>query len=289
MRHAILVAAFSLCWLAHAGEADLSEQIARAAREDPATFAKVAALKREVPRLDHQRRGPLAVIGPPLKALGKGALLALLEEQLNGAQAPGWTATARVAWASGVLEALGAVGDPRAAATVRQALQVETEEHVVRAAAAALGQVDPGATETLVGLARQPGPRQLPVISGLAECRQEKAAQALADLLAAHPEEPIALAAARSLGVMGSSWAWQTRALKVLPQRDAVRSIVARALVQTFVAYGGEVRQRAETALVMVESPEAAALIDAAIASAPGERAELRLLAERLSHSPLLR
>ena len=286
MRQAILITGVLLSSAAHAVGPDLPDLIARAAREDPAPFAKVASLKRQVPRLDHERRGPLAVMGPPLRALGQAALFALLEEELNGAQDSGWTETARVAWASGVLEALGAIGDPLAVPVVRRALQLETEEHAVRAAAAALGRLDPHSAETLIPLAQRTGPKQVAVISGLAECRQVRAAQALADLLAAHPEEPIALEATRALGAMGSSWVWNTRAFRELPQRDAVRSIAARALVRTFVDYRKEVRLRAETALAMVESEEAPALIDAALANAPGEGAELKRLADRLSHKP---
>jgi hypothetical protein len=70
----------------------------------------------------------------------------------------------------------GALGDGRAAPAVLQALRTESQPEVVRAAASALGQIDPEAADVLVPLAVNPGPMQLPVVSALAECRTLKAA-----------------------------------------------------------------------------------------------------------------
>ncbi|MBI5548588.1 MAG: hypothetical protein HY901_32290 [Deltaproteobacteria bacterium] len=267
----------------------LSQQIAKAAREQPKSFQALDSLKRRLPELDKRKRGRLAVLTPVLKSMGQEALLPMLGELLKGAKGPELLPAARTAWAASLLEAVAALEDPRGLPVAQRMLAVETDPDVVRAAALAVGATGGAASaQALADLARQPGPKQLPVVSALAQCRQLEAAEVLGELLAKHPEEEIARVAAKSLGQLASEWVWEIPTYASRPDRDAIRSAAAKALVATFLAYReGEVRTQAETSLQIVRAAETVSLIEKAkpLAS-PADRVQLDRLAAKLAPKP---
>ncbi len=286
----LTIALMSLLSLpARAEDAALKQRLARAAVEQAPAFQAVAALRAKMPEWDKRRRGPFAVVGPELKSLGSPALMPLLDEVVRGIPAgPGWTAEARRGWAIGVLEALGVLGDLQARGPVVDLLARESDLPVVRASAAALSRIaGPEALPVLLPLAEQPGERQIPAISGLADCRHLAAVKALTRLLAARPEEPVARAVAKSLGNIANAWAWQTESLASRSDRAAIRVTVAAALVDGFVAYRGEGREAFERSLMIIAAPETAALVQQAQDRAPGEAAALQGLVARLAASPV--
>lgn len=274
---------------ARAEDSALQQQIARATKEQPVAFLSVADLKQRMPELDRKRRGPFAPVGPVLKSMGPSVFLPLVEQVLGGlAGEPGWTPTARTGWAIGVLEALGQIGDARARGPVEALLSHEGEPKVVRACAATLSRLGcEAALPVLAPLAQKAGPKQAAVLSGLGECRQLQAVQVVASVLAERPDEAVAKAAAKALGSIANSWVWQTEGLAGRTDRAAIRVAAAKALVDGFVAQRGDVRAAVESALVIVDAPEAAGLLEQARARAPDQSAELQRLAARLANSPM--
>ena len=74
----------------------------------------------------------------------------------------------------------------------------------------------------------------------MGHCRRLAVAERLAEVLAAEPDPATARAAARSLGDVGSLWAWRTPVVAVhAAEQEAIRLIAARALVAAVAARGG--------------------------------------------------
>jgi hypothetical protein len=266
----------------------LQKEIAEARRELPKAFNAVARLRQDMPRLDRERHGRLASVGPTLRNIGREGLLPILEQLIAGARAAEMSPTARTAWAVGLLEAAGALRDLRAEVPVLQMLAAETNPDVVRAAAAALVKVSRSAADVLLPLAQKDGPKQVAVVAGLGECREARVTQALSDLLAGHAEEKLARAAAQSLGEMGSLWAWESPDLANSPERTAVRAIAASALVGAYVAYRDtDTRRTLETALLVVDPADAKVLVQKARVQAPDQKAGLDALQNLLENNPL--
>jgi RNase P/RNase MRP subunit POP5 len=165
----------------------------------------------------------------------------------------------------------------------------ESNFAVMKAAAEALGKVGTdSAAARLVALAKAAGPKQKAVLAGMGECRRTKVAEALAAALRGRPDEATAKLVLRSLGNVGSAWAWKTPVIAVSGEEAAVRSIAAKALVSAFVAYEGDARSDAASAILVVDDASTPALIAAAKQKATAEvRAELDKLAVRFANSPL--
>ncbi|MGC4120337.1 MAG: HEAT repeat domain-containing protein [Myxococcales bacterium] len=203
----------------------------------------------------------------------------------------GFTATARTAWAVGVLEALGALRDPRATPAVLQVLRSETDPETVRASALALGQISPDTADSvLLPLAMNPGPMQLPVVAGLGECRTVDAAQGLAQLLSqVEGDDELGRTAAQALGQLACSWVWQRPAWASRPERAEIATVAARGLLTAFVRSSGQTRVEAERNLLVVDFADLAPLLEKAKAEHPDQRMELEKLARRLANNPLHR
>jgi HEAT repeat protein len=263
-------------------------QIAAARQSDPRAFQSVARLRARMPELDRRKRGRLVPVMPLLRSLGPRALLPMLGE-LTAATPETLGGGARLAWRIGLLEATGALRDPRATPVLRRLLATESEPSIVRAAAGALGDLgDQEAVDVLTALSATPGPRRLPVIAGMGRCRRLPAARALAQALAQRPREELAATLAKALGELGSAWAWETPRLTALNEGAAVRAVAAGALVDAFVRYGGAVQRAAETAILVVDAPQTLALIaKAGAVASPALQAELARLAARVERSPL--
>lgn len=274
-----------------AARAALIADIAAAKAAHPAAFAAVASVRNSLPALDAQKRGRLAAITPLLRSIGPEGLFPMLGELAVEADARAdLTDTAWLAWRMGLLEAVGSIRDGRSEATLTAIVDgPETDFAVMKAAVEALGKVGTdSAASRLVALSKRASPKQAAVLAGMGECRRIKAAEALSLAIGARPSGETARLVIRSLGNVGSAWAWKTPAVARSGEESAVRSLAAKALVGAFVAYEGETRKGALMAILVVDDPSTPALIAAAKKGAsPAVAAELDRLAAKFAKSPL--
>jgi hypothetical protein len=301
----------------------LGTQVAQARRKAPEMFHKVARLVRTAEDLDRTKRGRYPIMAPLFRALGKDALLPMLEVLVrkDAHDQDSLSPDARVGLRVGLLEAIGSLDDLRAVPALRAVLEETTgahpgDYHVLRAAAAALAHLGslpghgPGGNEDgelvtyLIERVNDPSfagrDKALAVIDGMGECRRLEAAIALADKLASAQKPgttPHALRAlhalVRSLGRMASSWAWQTPRLRDLNEKtgegDRIRNTAAQALVWAYAhhAHDAALGDAIVKALLLADAPETQALLAEAEARhhpAPPALAELR---QRLAANPL--
>ncbi|TKD00630.1 HEAT repeat domain-containing protein [Polyangium fumosum] len=279
--------------LAAQDRATLVQAINVARRENPAAFDTLARLREDMPTLDAQKRGRYVPVAAILKGLGKDALLPMLNELAIEAKPRGdMSDDAWHAWRVGLVEAVGSLRDGRAA-PVLFAIIDTTEMHtdLVRAAASALGKLGTdAAAQKLVALAKKEGPKQKGVLAGMGDCRRLVVAEALASTLLAHPDAETAILVARSLGDVGSAWAWKTPIIAASGEEAVVRATAARALVASYLRYEGDARVAITKAVLMVDHASTPDLAEAAKRGArPGDQAALDALVERFRNSPLRR
>jgi hypothetical protein len=238
---------------------------------------EVAALRAQVPQMDAQKRGKLtAAIKPALQSFGAAALPQMIEA-FTAPIDPSWTQSARLAWDASLLEAMGSFKDARARPLFQKVLADESRPYLVQRAAAE-GLAVLGDADVLVPLIARDA-----VAAAIGVCRKQVVAKALAAELGRKPAEARAKLLVHSLADVGNAWAWQT--LSAREEEQATRNEAARALVQAFVAYGGEVRQAASNALLVIDASATPALI--AEAKASSKLSELDGLQQRLNKNPL--
>jgi HEAT repeat protein len=270
--------------------ATLLADIESAKTAHPSAFVAVAEVRKQLPELDAKKRGRAAPVTPMLKSIGAPGLFPMLAELAVEASARGdLTDSAWSAWRVGLLEAVGSIRDPRSEAVLTAILESpEADFAVVKAAAEALGKVGTDrAAAKLVAMSKAAGPKQKAILAGMGECRRTKTTEALAKALAARPDEETAKLVIRSLGNAGSAWAWKTPAIAVSGEEAAVRKLAAQALVDAFVAYEGEARKGASSAILVVADPSTPGLIEAAKKQKPALTSELDALAARFTKSPI--
>lgn len=275
-----------------AAKASLAGEIAAARANAPSSFERLQTLRAELPALDAAKRGRLAPMMPSLVELGPDALWPMLEEIAFDAAPRGELSdTAWVAWRASLLEATGKLRDARAEAVLRAVLEHAPNEVVVaRAAAQAYAKLNtPAVAHELVQIADRPHPQRLAFLEGFGHCRQPLVANKLGELLGADPPVDEARALIAGLGVVGSKWAWETPIVAQAADADAVRARSAQALVAAFARYGDEETRRALVrAILVVDHPETAALVEEQRATANGELATaLDRLAVRVANNPL--
>lgn len=275
-----------------AARTTLVAEIQKARAATPAAFDKLDDLRKQLPEIDAAKRGRLAAMTPALKALGTDALLPMLEELAVESDGRGsLTETAWLAWRVALLEAVGALRDPRSAAVLTAILESpQTELPIVQAAAEALGKLGTDAAAAkLSALAAVAGPKQAGVLAGMGECRRASIAGALAGAIAPLPADgEAAKRILRSLGNVGSAWAWKTPVVAASGEEAATRKAAATALMGAFVASSGDVRRLAADAILVVDDPSTPALIAAARKGASAAlHAELDALAARFAQSPI--
>ncbi|MBX3127973.1 MAG: hypothetical protein KF718_14720 [Polyangiaceae bacterium] len=234
--------------------AALRAEITKARAAHPDAFAKVQQSRQLAIDLDRTRRGRAASITLPLRAIGKDALMPMLEMlALDGPKRGQMTDTAWLTLRVGLLEAVGETRDARARSVLVAVLERETQPEVVRAAAEALGRLlDDESAAQLVRLAKRGGPRLLPILAGMGECRRTVAVRELARHSTSRDPQ-VALIALQALGEAGNAWAWKTPAIAATGEEDAVRAIAATALLNAFVKNRGDVRERAALSLLLVD------------------------------------
>ncbi len=259
--------------------------------DTPAVFSHVAKARDLAVALEARRHGRYATITPHLKRLGPTALLPMLDAlAFDGPERSAMSDKAWLTLQVGLLEAVGALRDPKSIVVLEAVLDQPTvEPEVTRAAAEALGRVGTDRAVTkLITLSSKPGPKQQAVIRGMGDCRRLPIAQHLASLLRKQPEGALALQIVKSLGGVGNAWAWQTPPVRA-SEEEATRALSARTLVQAFVRYDGEVREAATKALLLIDHPSTSSLVsvERQRATTEGVREQLDRLAQRLAKNPL--
>ncbi|RYE93025.1 MAG: hypothetical protein EOO75_05315, partial [Myxococcales bacterium] len=173
--------------LPDADHSSLTADVAKARQAAPADFQAVDRVASRLADLDASRRGRLIPVTPLLKAIGPRALLPMLERAALTSNPRG--SLSDVAWRSwriGLIESIGLLHDTRALPLFSTVLAgSDTDHDLLKVTSESIGRVgDEAAITRLVALARQAGPRQIPLLAGLGESHRTVAAQALAD--AAH-------------------------------------------------------------------------------------------------------
>lgn len=251
--------------------------VAEAKARSPRTFEAVARVRAELPSLDAKKRGPIAPIASRFSHLGPDAFAALAERIVEDDAS--LSGTARRAWRVGLIEALGALRDPRSVEVLAPLLD-DSDELVVRVAAEAVGKS--GDEKLLVSRFDREA-----VVAGAGTCRTRGMASALAAVVARRASPALVKAAVRALGDVGSSWAWKTGKVPAASEEGEVRAIAAAALVDAFVGFDGEIRQAASNALMVVDDPSTPARIATAKAGASVDTVgALDKLAVRFANNP---
>ena len=281
----------SLSRLSAPDSASLIASIQSDKKLHPEVFEAARELSAKAAEFDAVKRGRLAPMGYQFMALGKSALFPMLE--LIAVDAPkrgDMSDSAWIALRAGLIEAIGSLRDARARPVLNAILAGPEQEHyVVRATVEAIGLLGTDADASrLVAASKAGGPKFRSIVSALGSCRRLSVAKELARVLKPHPANDIAKAAVKSLGDIGSAWAWKTPAVaQHSAEESAIRAEAARALVQAFVAYDAEVRQAASNALMVVDDSSTPALIDAAkVDASPETTAALDALAARFARNP---
>lgn len=263
--------------------ADLRTQIGKQRVGDADSFRAVHDLAANAKALDAKARGRKAPISIYLKSLGARAVLPMIE--MLAFEAP---KDVEPAVKRDMVEALGLLRDARAMPVLTALLERETDASMVRTASEAVARMETeeSASKLVAALGAAQGERAAAILGGMGSCHREVIASALSSRLATHPDETTARAAIKSLGRVGSAWAWST-----LPQRSeeaSTRRAAATALVQAFVAYRGDARQEASDALMMVDEASTPSLIASARQGASPElAAALDQLAARFAKNPV--
>jgi hypothetical protein len=274
-----------------ADRSSLETQVAQARASNPAPFQALAQARARVAGLDATKRGRLVPVPKMLAGLGRDALLPMLEQIAISAPPRGaMTDTAWTAWRAGLIEAVGALRDARSAPVLLAVLQGgETDFVVVRAAASAYGKLGTdNVAGDLIRLSRVQGPRQAPILAGMGHCRRTSVANELARVLSRRPAPATAMHVARSLGDVGSAWAWETSSLSSNPEGATVRAIAAQSLVDAYLSYDGDVRSMAAKALMVVNAPSTSALVSSARSTARADQLlALDELEQMLANNPL--
>lgn len=264
--------------LAAPARASLTAQIAAARRLHPEAFAQVAEVQGAARQADRVKRGRLAPMSLYFKALGPDALMPMLE-RLAFTAPPREVDLPDSAWDAlgvGMLDAVGALRDPRARPVLESVLAHAQSDATRRAAAGALGRVcDAGAAEQLIAAAA--GPSGLPVLEALGHCRRPEVGAALARELANHDRHRTWLVA-RALADLGNVRG---------DADDALRASAAATLVRIFVTFDGDLRQTAATSLLVVAWPGTEQLVTRARATSPELTRDLDRLISRLRANPV--
>ena len=274
-----------------AARTNLTREIGKAKTKHAQLFAQVAQAPDMAKEADEQKRGPYGTITLPLRSLGPDAVPAMLE--MLAIDGPTRGKLSDGAWTTlqvGLIEAVGLHRDPRSRPVMMAIVDKQSDFHVVRAAAEALGRIgDDASAKFLATRVQRGGAKQLALLNGVGECRRVVAAQALASVAAKAPKDTMtALSVLKALGTIGNSWAWETPDVKKSGEGAKVRAIAAKALVKAFTVYGGELRKKAETAILLVDDPSTPKLItEAKRGASPAVSAALDALAQRFANNPV--
>lgn len=268
---------------------ELRASIDKARAVDPAAFHDVRDLFSRARELDSHARGRKAPVSLRLVQLGTKALLPMLELVAFEAPAlsPGETAANRASVSRDLVEAIGLLRDPRAMPVLVAVLAREGDFATTRTSAEAVARMDndEAANALVASVTKATGERATAILAGMGSCHRAVVARTLAERLAAHPDDAAARHVMKSLGHVGSAWAWKT--LSDRSDEAASREGAARALVSAYVYYTGEARDAAAKALLVVDDSHTPALLESARRGATGDVAvALDDLARRFAQNP---
>jgi hypothetical protein len=192
-----------------------------------------------------------------LAALGRDALLPMLELLALRDYPRALDAEEQATLEVALLEAVAALRDRRAAPVLRLALETRDHPDALRAAARGLGALAGNDDVSfLIATSQRTGPRALAALEGLGAARRDDATQALIAVLERSTDVAVVNAAAHGLSEAGTSWG--TSAATTLPSRCS--AALLRALLRVPEAARGEL----QVAIVAVAAPDALAQLAAA-------------------------
>jgi hypothetical protein len=146
-----------------------------------------------------------------------------------------------------------------------------TDWLALRGAAVGLGRLG-GAKERaiLIDALGQGGMRRDAALWGLRYVRDMAVVDAVAPLLVGPPETTVKLAS-RTLGYVGSSWAWRTGRAGRADLELPVRGKCAEVLLEAYVRHGDTMREQIAQSLSMVEHPDTLLMVEHKLSSAVSE------------------
>jgi hypothetical protein len=274
-----------------ATRATLKAEIENARVTTPELFKAVADIAAHARDLDAGARARGVPLTMHFKPLGRRALFPMLEALVfDSHAAKDLPPSAASALHLGLLEAVGTIRDPRAIPVLAKVLELSRDDKTTRAASEALARIGTDdALRILTTVALQAktdtgNDRERAILSGMHDARREGAARFLATRLKAADLET-ARVVAKSLGGVGNAWAWKT--LSNQTEASATRSIAANALVDAYVRFGGDVREQAAKALLVIDDPGTPSLIaQAKKGASPELAAALDTLDQRFASNP---
>jgi hypothetical protein len=247
--------------IAPTSRTSLSQEIAAFKAAQPAVRAKVRDVQGVKAEVYGKRQNPRPESSRELRALGKDALLPMLEALAFEASQTGLASKEREALKLGMISAVGHLKDSRSVPVLAAILEDQSMSNDdAFAAASALGMVcDAAAAKVLDAQAQSGSKVRTAALAGLGECRKLESSKTLAAALRGATDDTTRNAAIRALGTLGSSWAWaaMARTDKSAAQTGVkVRNEASDALIETYLSTP-TVRSEAKLAILTVEAPTA--------------------------------
>lgn len=261
--------------LAEKERTTLRAEINRAKAEVPELFKTVENVALRAKELEAGGRARGIPLTMHFKPLGQRALFPMLDVLVFDARANDLPPAAASALRLGLIEAIGEIRDPRAVPVLARLLELAQDDSTVRASSEGLSRIGTDEALAIVTAAAtkartdRGSSRERAILSGLHGARRASAARFLAERLEQNPDAETARVVVKALSGVGNAWAWQTLADQ--SEAAATRSISAKALVNAYVRFGGEVREQAAKAILVVDDPSTPALIAQAKKSASAD------------------
>ncbi len=251
-----------------AARTSLRKEIAafKASRSD--IVKKVRDVQGVKPEVYSKFQNPVPVAGRELQALGKDALLPMLDALAFDASQTNLSAREREALTLGMLAAVGEIRDARSLPVLRGVLSSRTKsDNLAYGAAGAMGKTCGAAEVKLLTELSAPGkPLQRAALFGLGECRTVESAKALVSALSGASELATQREIVVALGNIGSSWVWTALAKgdqEVIKRGLEVRTLATDPLLEVFVK-NAALRTDASKALQKCDHPAVGSKIRAA-------------------------
>lgn len=265
---------------------ELATQIAQAKQAHPDAFTRIRALRGHRPDAYRRFRSQRPNVLPELQALGPGAGAALLDAVVftplprGDATQEEWDAVRE-----GLLLALGDLRLAQASPVLRGIFGSPASDRVaLRAAAVGLGKLG-GVAErrALLSALARGGPATDAALEGLRYVRRLEVVDAVSPLLHDKSERTARLAA-RTLGYVGSSWAWKTGNAGRAAQEMPIRTKCAVTLLDAYLRHQGAIREQIARSLAMVDHPATKSMLAERLATTVDEedRRALTALGDRL-------
>jgi hypothetical protein len=247
--------------IAPANRSSLSQEIAAFKAAQPGVRAKVRDVQSVKPEVYSKAKNPKPEASRELRAMGKDALVPMLEALAFDASQTGLAPNEREALKLGMISAVGHLKDSRSVPVLAAILDDQTESsEAAFAAANALGMVCDSAASKLLDAQAQAGSKvRMAALSGLGECRKLESAKTLASALRGAKDDATRSTTIKALGTLGSSWAWAAMAKSdqsAAQTGEKVRIEASDALIETFVS-APTVRADAKRAILKCEAPNA--------------------------------